>query len=71
MPAKSGEIARGVDYEARRPYLVHCETDGVIDVKFKHSAALEPITMIEGTDRMFDHPLPLTVTIKSGTFSFA
>ncbi len=71
LPLKQGKIERVVDYVDRRTRLVHCNEDGIVDINFNSATPVVSATMVAGEDRMFDHPLPLTVTVKSGVFSFA
>ena len=69
LPIHAGWVAKTAGKFAKVS-LVHCDEDGTISVLPRHGDAFD-VSMVIGEDRMFDKPLPKSVTISGGTFSFA
>jgi len=53
-----------------RPELMTCTADGSVNIEPKYGDSYT-VDFVAGSDRMFEHPLPIAVTVNSGTFSFA
>jgi hypothetical protein len=70
IPIKQGKSGKSTGYIDRKPSMVRCDENGTVDVTFRNGGT-ETVTMVTGEDRMFDHPLPITVEVTGGKFSFA